>query len=241
MKRTARFCVSAGCLLLLIALFWGFNGALLSARISDSCVFTFDSRCSQQFQHDVVDFAQHLDARLARDPAQYCDALKKQFPLINSLEAELSSGGSCFIAVKMAQPVCFVNDDIIIAAPGIKGATQAYEPACLAPLPHLACAVENLQSWPAEQICSFALSLSGNVMENYTIVLGQYPELNLINRQQEQLRLQARANLFNAPDILRRAHAVNMLLTDRGAFAGKKRRQWVADMRFAKQIVLKVN
>lgn len=241
MKRTARFCVSAGCLLLLIALCWGFKKTLLSACISESCVFTFDAYSSQQFQHDVCDFAQHLNACITCDPAHHCDALKKQFPLINSLEAELTSNGSCFISVKMAQPVCLVNGDIIIAAPGIKGSPQSYEPTVLTQLPHLTCAVETLQSWSAAQICSLALTLSPEVICGYDIVLNEYPELNLINKERPQLHLQARADLFNASDILLRANAVDALLTDRGAFAAKKRRQWVADMRFVKQIVLKVN
>jgi len=240
MKPRGRICVSAACLLLLISLFFGFQKAIFSA-IPQSFVFTFDARSSQQFQHDVSDFAQQLDLRLAHDPSTFCDALKKQFPLIASLQTELSASGAFFIAVQMAQPICFINDDMIIAAPGIKGTPYSYDEACLARLPHFACSFEDLQWWPSEKICSFACALSPITIENYSIVLGACPELNLINKEQPRLKLQVRSDLFNEKEIIRRAQAVAALLVERGAFAGKTQRQWLADMRFVKQIILKVN
>ncbi len=237
MKRKARICVSAGCLLLLIALFFGLKKAVISAQMPQSCVFTFDSCASAQFQQEIADFAQHLGEK---SPTAYCEELKKQFPLISSLQAELTANG-VFIAVEMANPVCFINDEIIIAEPGLKGSPQSYGQANIAQLPHLACSSEYLQSWRSEQLCSFARLLSANVTENYEIVLGEYPELILIDKQQPRLKLQVRSDLFCENEIVRRAHAVTALLAERGVFAGKKQRQWTADMRFVQQIVLKVN
>lgn len=240
MKRTARYCVSAGCLLLLITLFFGFKKAIISAQMPQSCLFSFDSRCSAELKDEINVFAAHLNGQLAGNPSAYCDQLKTQFPLINSLQAELSASGA-FVAVQIAKPVCFINDDIIIAAPGIKGTPQSYDNACLENLPHVNCAIEHLPSWSSEKLCSFALLISANLRENYEIILNEYPELNLVDKQQARIKLQVRSDLFNAHEILNRAHAVTALLMERGAFAGKKQRQWTADMRFVKQIILKVN
>jgi hypothetical protein len=238
MKRAARLGGLLLFLLLPITLLFSWRHLLVSVRTPTECVLTFDNLFCHEYQQTIVRFATCLDMQLASDLRRFSALLQHEFPLITLITTELESAGALHVSIGSAKPLCLINESQVLVENDLIVERTAYEQYALVGLPTFCALPEHLASWQAGQIKALLSHLSLSLFDHYDCWLDIYPEMMLACKDEQKFTIITRAETLDAGRVIHNGERLQEMLAERGSFASSKGKQWVADMRFSKLIVV---
>ncbi len=198
---------------------------------------SFDSSIAPQAQRDVLDSLQRLKSKSSITPSAIIQELNREFKWIDSVAVRRSPCNVAAVSVAVRHPFCVLNADHILTDAGIVVQKNIYADAALARLHTVYVPDEKLDSvLVADVLRRYLQRMPGRVFEQYEVHC--LHDLAVMLRDRSCNRFAVMCNPHESLDnqMLDRCAHIKQQLSERGSLQGKK--QWVADVRFSKQIVV---
>ena len=207
----------------------------LFATRTVSC--SFDSSVSCQAQTDVVNFLMDLNHKSTINPSQIIQELNQQFKWIDSVAVLRAPGNQAAVSVEVQRPFCILNAHHVMTDAGMVVQKQVYAPVALARLQTVYVPGEKLDSTLVSDVLRRYLAhMPDRVYEQYEVHC--LHDLAVLLRDKTGDRFAVMCNPHDDVNhsLLDQCARIKHELRNRGSLRGKK--QWVADVRFANQIIV---
>jgi hypothetical protein len=224
---------------IVILVFLVISGRKVDVRIRTPQQFDiqFDASSTESAQILITQFINTLDKRIALYPAALVSVIKEQFPFIQAVNTRLVPPNTMKLICKMAQPLCTINQNNLLVQTCICP-NNYYCWNIRSSLPQINIDQSLLTTYKPNMLVTIVNKLNKNIFADYLVTVSL--ENTLIFEDKVQPRLSIICRTDNIPSETLCLYGKNMreLLENRKAFSDKANDQFVADLRFQKQIIL---
>jgi hypothetical protein len=216
------------------------SGRKVSVRIRIPQQFDvhFDTKFTDSAKFLITSFINTLDKRVALYPAVLVLVIKKQFPFIQTVNTRLVPPGTMKLACMAEQPLCAINHNFLLLPTPCICSADYYCQEVWSSLPQISVDQTLLATCEPGILVSLMKKLNKDIFADYQISVSA--DSSLVFEDKAQPRLSMLCRIDDVPVETLCMHGKNMreLLENRNAFNGKSNNQFVADLRFQKQIIL---
>lgn len=197
------------------------------------CTIQIDSLLAQPYQEKIAEYlAQHSE--LYNEPlSNICEHLRTQYPFISAIQAHRCASGQLELELSTVTPVFKINETKILAHTGDLYDHALFEPATIAHLDHIAVTHEE-DMHAVYQACSKHLSTA--LCSRYQVTWKNSREITLRDKEHQQFSCICDAATIPDQEMLALLDQVRLDVCSHNAHTRTK--NWIADMRFSKQIVV---
>lgn len=198
------------------------------------CVIHVDAMLSQAHQQDIANYLASR-ADLYNSPlATLCDALRAEFPYIQTVAAHRCASGKLELDLTAVTPVFLINEQKVLAHNGTLYDHAIFEHAAIARLDRIAVAPGETDAAAIYRTCS--KQLSSAICSRYNIAWINSREIRLQDKENEHFSCICDSATLPNDHMLALLDQIKIDLGSNSAHTRAK--NWVADMRFSKQIVV---
>ena len=210
----------------------------VALRTPQRYVCTFDDALSTIKQSEIQSCVDAIDKKIALKPAKLVAFLRDQFPLVKAIRTRLVPPGIMELTFSIAKPICRINDGSVVVPPKTLCPTCWYQEPHFVSLPVLLCDEFVLKTIDPLKLVWVINQIPHDAFEHYTVALKTDDELQLVDKTEPRLSLVCRVNKIPTEHLCEYGATVKEVLASRGVFASRNNKQWLADLRFEKQIIL---
>lgn len=210
----------------------------VAMRTPQKYVCKFDDVLVASCQLEIQSFIQHIDKKIALQHAQLVAVITKQFPFIKSIKTHLVPPGTMELEFICTKPLCKINDNCLAVPPKFLLPRNLFQEQQCASLPMICCDDQVLKTIDQKQVVTIAKQITFAVFEHFDVILKSKDDLVFTDKLEPKLSLMCRVNKIPSASLCYYGNTVKGLLVTQGAFANRKVHNWLADLRFEKQIIL---
>lgn len=197
--------------------------------------FTFDHFISDKAQQDIVAYieANSLSTMSATDSA---GAIKKTFPFVRSTTISYLPTGICHLAIKAQRPQCIINNVFVMTRTGDLHDKDLFMRHMLALVPPITVSFEKDQQVLPALLHDVVTNVPAQLFALYNFEWVTEHSIVLHDKINPHFAVTCTADHLPTAKMLRGCAQIKQLLCCRDAF--RYNNSWVADIRFADQIVV---
>lgn len=190
-----------------------------------------DSLFAPFVQTDLSEYVASLGACKVAD---LIVLVKKQFPVVDTLNLRYCSDGGIHLAVKAQKPFMLVDEKMVATIQGTFHPRIFFDESVLAPLPTIFVEGGVEQCTDSAAFTTFIRECAAPLCNRYTITWKDKHTVVLVDSNNKECSIFCRADMPIADALL--ANIQQLFDQIKGTIPGKK--QWIADARFEHQIIL---
>ncbi len=198
-----------------------------------------DKHFSESMHASIVAFLHERDDVKIMKPSDMFTCLRQQFPSIKSIAVDYNASKVLDITIKAAQPVLGLNDQNVLTENGCIVERHLFEKNYIASLNTVNVGDKALaEKQLSESFQEYVRCLPVHFFDQYKVSWLSEREVWLQDKNQKKFSLLCSAEVIPNKQMMDYADHIKESLMQRGAFAQQGTRKWIADMRFANQIVV---
>lgn len=197
-----------------------------------------DTVFSHMIQHEVIVYIESLDKRLALQPSLFVSTIKKQFPVIQSIKTSLIPPGIMKVICSACNPLCVVNENLLLVMPQTICPITHFQEHVVASLPSITVENSVLQSYNPKDLISMFKMLNKNIFDQYQVEVLASKNVIFKDKKQPLLSVVCRLDSISSKNLIMYGAYMRELLEARKSATKKTKDNFIADLRFEKQIIL---
>lgn len=225
---------------ILILAFLIISGRKVDVRIRTPQCFDihFDEMFSDIAKTEVTTFIESLDKRWALKTASFALIIKEQFPFIQSIQFRLVPPGTMKLMCKAYKPICIINQTLLLVLPQTLCSTAHFQETTWASLPNISVEQSLIKEYDPKALVSIVSAIGNDIFDQYHVTLCSQGNLVFDDKKQPRLSLICRFDKVPSKTLGTYGNYMREMLENRNAFSEKSAHNFVADLRFEKQIIL---
>lgn len=204
-----------------------------------SVTLSYESGISAEGKNRILDYCRHLDRHVYVQIEDLSQRIVKTFPCIKSVFFERIPPHSLKIHLAAYQPVCTLPDSLLLLEDGHVSELAFYPQAVVKTMPAICLDVNSFSKHELASIVHYVQQVPRELFNLYDVCFMRPNELICTFKEQKKFRLYARLQTVFDIAVLKQVAGVYEQLSQRGVFKKRDGKQWVADVRFARQVVVR--
>lgn len=198
-----------------------------------------DNRFTVPIQQTLAKAANRYAGSLCFSIQNIADDLKNEFPFIDSISILCAADGIGRMAITAHDPAYLVNNKYVLTNNGLLFEKTVFESSAYAKLPTACVNEQSLHDQATiERVQTCLAGLPNDFFESYEINWCDETCLQLQDKREPNFTIVCEDDYVPGSFVLQKCNAIKEQLTQRGAFSSKKKKMWVADIRFGDQIIV---
>ncbi len=197
------------------------------------CTIHVDSLLAESQQQEIANYLTEHPELYNQSLDTICAQLRTHYPYIQTIQAHRCASGQLELDMTAVTPVFLINEHKILAHNGTLYDHTIFEPAALAHLDHISIAQE-FDAGTLYHTCS--KQLTSAICSRYNVTWMNAREILLRDKENKQFSCICDATSLPDEQMLALLDQIKIDICSNQAHTRAK--NWVADMRFSKQIVV---
>lgn len=195
--------------------------------------YDFDHSFSESVKKEIISFLATQEVTCKNHPGRLVN-VQKAYPLIAGFQTSWRPKGLVHTSLESHNPLLIMNNDMVLTEHQQLLPRAWWDEKQLSRLHEFSC---EASLYDAQQL-SCLTKLPPATFAFYRLVVQDQFAYVLQDKQQSRFSIKFHSASVPTSTVLAQCADIKTELEAQGAFAGKKGRLWVADVRFAKQIIM---
>lgn len=202
-------------------------------------VLTFEPVFSHSFQAAFRDYCAHADASFFEDVERMSEEVCQKYSLIKSVAFERVPPNILRLQIAAYQPVCLLPGSLVLLENGAICAVSECAKKLVHDMSEIHINTDGRQKEELKALVPGLRQLPRELFAAYDVHINFPAGVRCILKQQPRFALQAHLGKVLDPAVIVYVASIYEQLNQRGIFKRRDGRQWVADVRFANQVVVR--
>ncbi|PKN03664.1 hypothetical protein CVU75_01030 [Candidatus Dependentiae bacterium HGW-Dependentiae-1] len=210
--------------------------------VVNAYVCHFSSGCSESIQEKIKFYVASAPQFVVMPLASVVQTIRQEFPCLKKISCAKDATKIVHLTCESARPLFFINDAYVLADTDCVLTKDCFSPADLALLPAIAVATtQNGVPVLSVQAKRSLRDLDPVLFDRYLVTWVDDTQVWLREKELATFSLVFQANLLPDRKIMDECGKIKKEFESSGLIVPQGKKRWVADMRFANQIILSAN
>lgn len=201
--------------------------------------YKIDPLFSQATHTQLVTFLQDLKDITHQPVTELYKHIQAEFPNVKTVALQRLPPDQLHVTITCHQPLILLNQEAVLIDSGLIVPKNLFADTHTSQLCDIKLLTKpHLSEQASAGLLACVTALTHSICKNYEVVWHDDLQAWLFDKQQPNFITIANAHTLSNPDLLGHAKTLKKELQLQGAFEKQSKKQWFADIRFDKQIVL---